>query len=476
MTLTQLMIVLAARWRFIVGTIALFTVCGFLVSVLLPSKYTAVASVLVDIKGLDPVGGGDRGQIVNQTVMTTQADMLTSERVARRVVEVLKLTDTPAAREAWEDEADSKGDFTTFLAQSLLSGLKVTPSKDSSVLEVAYTARNPAFAARVANTFVEQHMQTSLDMRVEPARRFSAWFDERTKTLRNNVETAQARLSEYQRKNGVLGGAGQGQIDVENSRLAGLTAQLVQIQALRGESKSRMSQVQSNIEQSPEVLNSPVIATLRTEIARAEVTMAQVGRQLGANHPEVIRARDNLASLRQQLQSEMRAVARTAGGADEVNQRREAELIAAVEQQKQRVLQMTKTSSEMAVLTRDVEAAQRAFDAAATRQGQTALESQMQQTNVFLLSTATEPGVPSSPRIKLNTLAAAMLGLLIGLGGALLMEARAPKVRNLDDLSAVVGLPVLAVISRAKTAGGGKIAPLQLPKPIQALPNLMEKA
>jgi uncharacterized protein involved in exopolysaccharide biosynthesis len=172
----------------------------------------------------------------------------------------------------------------------------------------------------------------------------------------------------------------------------------------------------------------------------------------------------------------MRAVARTAGGSDNVNQKREAELAAAVEAQKQRVLEMTRLSSEMSVLTRDVEAAQRAFDAAATRQGQTALESQMQQTNVFPLTAATEPGVPSSPRIKLNTASAALLGVLIGLGGALLLEARAPKVRNLEDLSAVVGLPILAVISKAKTSSGQKIPLLSMNKPTRALPALMEKA
>ncbi len=96
--------------------------------------------------------------------------------------------------------------------------LDVKPSRESNVISVSFKAPDPVQAARVANAFVEAYMNVSLELRVDPAKQYSAFFDTRGKELRANVEQAQAKLSAYQRERGVII-ASEGQLDVESARL-----------------------------------------------------------------------------------------------------------------------------------------------------------------------------------------------------------------------------------------------------------------
>ncbi len=455
MNSSQLMDVLTARWRLAVATLLLVTVCAWAVSWLLPKKYTATAAVLVDSRGVSALGNStaELSQNGNQQVMATQADLIGSERVARRVVALLNLEAERTMHERWVDETHGEGDAQGFIAQLLLKKLDVKPNRDSNVLNIVFTGGSPTYAMNVANAFARASIDTNLDLKVEPARQFAGWFDERIKTLRRDLEAAQQKLTAYQRQKGLLVG-GTGQIDIENAKLAQLNAQLVEIQAARSESNSRQAQARGNARTSPDVMNNGVIATLRGSITVAETNLKQLGTLYGDQHPQVITAREQLGSLKSELEREMQSVARSVTTSNTVNEQREAETHAALAAQKARVLALMNGANDVTVLQRDVESAQRALEAATTRQSQTSLESQVQQTNMYLLSPAVESVIPSHPKILLNTVCGAALGLLLGITLALWRESRNPLVRSAEDLGVVLRLPVLVTLPRANLRSG----------------------
>jgi uncharacterized protein involved in exopolysaccharide biosynthesis len=118
-----------------------------------------------------------------------------------------------------------------------------------------------------------------------------------------------------------------------------------------------------------------------------------------------------------------------------------------LEAQKVRILDLRKQRDEVMVLVKDVESAQRAYEAVAQRYTQSKLESQANQTNVAVLTPAEPPLEPSSPKKLLNTVLAIFLGTLLGVGAALVLELLNRRVRSRDDLQEALGVPVLAEFS-----------------------------
>lgn len=454
MSIQQLFLVLRANLRLIASVLCAVVALVMAVSLLLPRKYTAQGEVVVDVRGADPIQGAVMQGSLIPGYLATQVDILTSERVARRVADLLKLKDNAEFRAAWESERGGDGSYEDWLARTLGAALTVKPSRDSSVLGIAFTARDPAFAAAAANAFAQAYIDTSLELKVEPARQYSDWFNDRSSGVREELEAAQRRLSDYQQQHRILTGTDE-RLDVESERLAQLSAQLVAVQAQRAESRSRTSQPGS-VDTLPEVLQNGLIQGLKTDIARLEAQRGQSLRRLGPNHPEVARIDAELGSLRSRVGAETARVAGSLATAARMNDAREAEIAAAVEAQKAKVLELKAHQSRIGVLQRDVENAQRAYDMVTQRYAQTSLESQTRLTNVVVLSPAAEPVVPSTPNLPLNLLLSIVVGGLLGVGVALWRELRHPRIRGEGELGQLLGVPVLAVLPpRPALAGVG---------------------
>ena len=332
--------------------------------------------------------------------------------------------------------------------------LEVKPARDSNVLDISYTSVDPKFAAIVANALAKAYIETNLAMRVEPARQYATWFDGQIKTLRDNLEKAQTNLSDFQRKAGIV--ATDERLDVENARLAELSTQLVALQGQSADSRSRQNQARDSTETMPEVLSHPLIQGLKGDVARLEAKLQDTRAQLGKNHPGVERAEAELRSLREKLDVEMRKVISGITTANQVNQEREVEIRRSLNAQRAKVMAMKAHRDEQAVLVREVESAQRAYDAVSNRLTQTNLESRTSQTNVYLLNPAVEPNIHSRPRILLNVAVSVVVGLMLGLALALVRELLDRRVRSELDLTEALQVPVLASIDPDMRRLGGR--------------------
>jgi succinoglycan biosynthesis transport protein ExoP len=70
--------------------------------------------------------------------------------------------------------------------------------------------------------------------------------------------------------------------------------------------------------------------------------------------------------------------------------------------------------------------------------------------SVRALAPATPPTSPSSPKVVRNTILGAVLGLLLGLGIALLLERFDRRIREPKDLERIYGLPLLGEVPESK--------------------------
>ncbi len=177
MTVEQFLVILAGRWRSAVTVFGCVLLLALTVSLLMPKRYTASASVMLDVRTPDRTAGGPSTPVVvtgmlAPSYMTTQVQVVTSERVARGAIRALGLQRNTELTEAWRDETEGKGDFEAWLATALQKRLDVTAARDSNVIDIAYAAPEPAQAAAIANAFMQSYIDTTLELRVEPARAY----------------------------------------------------------------------------------------------------------------------------------------------------------------------------------------------------------------------------------------------------------------------------------------------------------------
>jgi chain length determinant protein EpsF len=444
MTFGQFLSALRARWQVALAVLVVVVACTALASLLWPKRYSAVASVVIDAKP-DPISSLLYPGLGSPAFMATQVDILNSERVSQRVVRNLKLADNAQVRQQWQEATGGRVSVETWLGETFQRSMDVKPSRESNVITVTYKAPDPKFAAALANAFVQAYMDVTLDMRVDPAREYSSFFDTRLKDARDALEQAQTKLSSYQRESGII--ATDERLDIETARLAELSSQLVAVQAISAESTSRQTQAQgASGDRMQELLGNPLILGLKTDIARGEASLEQLNSRLGDKHPQVQEAKANLNELKGKLDSETRRVLGGVTVSNTINKSRESQIRNDLEAQRAKVLRLKAVRDGGQVLARDVENAQRAYDAVQARLTQTSLESQTKQSNVFLLNQASVPLDPSSPRVGLNILLALFVGTMLAVASALGLEMLDRHVRDPVDLVALAGVPVLVVL------------------------------
>jgi len=443
MNFQQMMLILRARWRLAASIFAGIVVLVAVLNMLLPKQYLASASVVVNIRP-DPVAGTAVPSELLAAYLATQVEIIESSRVSKRVVQQLQLDKDPVWEQHWREATSGRGDVTDWVAARLARKLKVMPSGDSDVVNLSMTWTDGKTAASIANAYAQAYLATALDLKIDPARQNASTYGIRAGALRAELEAKQKLLSDFENETGII--ATDERLDVENSRLAELSTQLVAIQSLRQESQSRKRQAVVDRDSIPEVLQSPLIGTLKTELSQAQTKLDDLATRLGTRNPQYQGTAAEVDGLRARLLAETTKIINSLSNATRVNEQREQQIAAALDAQRQRILELKHQHDKAQILQNDVLTAQRNLDAATQRLAQSSLEDNSLQTDVVLLAPAIEPIDYSSPKILLNCLLAAFAGAGLGIAAALLLEGSDQRIRSDVELARIIDVPVLGRI------------------------------
>jgi|KBSMisStaDraftv2_1062788.scaffolds.fasta_scaffold43148_2 uncharacterized protein involved in exopolysaccharide biosynthesis len=272
--------IVKARFTLIVLTLFITIGIAGVLTFLSPKKYQAATFLLFNFKEDNPFDTTILPAQLVSSYLETQLDIIRSQRVALKVVDALELADKPGWKQAYT-QADAKAvPIRDWIAAQLLTNLLVEPLPNSShVVSVGYEAGTGSDAAKIANSFGQAFITTTLELTLEPARRNAAWFDEQLKVLKKRVEAAQAKVTDFQVSKGIV--ALDEKLAAENQRLDDISKKLVDAQIETDEVRSR---------------------------------------QLGENHPDYISAMQRQNSLTQSLANQRRLVLQLKGQRDQANQ------------------------------------------------------------------------------------------------------------------------------------------------------------
>jgi uncharacterized protein involved in exopolysaccharide biosynthesis len=439
----QFLRALFARFTVFVVAVLSVVLAALSASLLMPKSYRATVSLLVDATDEQSLGELARPFILPQERMSylqTQVDILTSRTVARKVVQDLKLLEDPAALATLGLQAGN-GPLEDRLVERLLSNLK-TETSQSSVIHARFSCADPGLSATVANGFAKAYIETTLELRVAPTRHAAAWFDEQLKSLRANLEDAQAKLSAYQQE-------------------------VVSRYIAQGGAPDNL----------PEVWSNTVIQQLKADALRGDAKLKELATRYGVNHPEYQRATAENTALHARLDTEIRKTVAGIAASAHQGRPRDAKLRHARETRHTGIIDRDgaldpSQRNEFTVLQLNVDSAERAYDTAMQRHVVSQIDSRASETNIAVLSPAAVPWVAYRPKIALNVALSLVSGILLGAALVTLLETRDRRVRSTEDLLIASQLPLLAVLGDEEQRPAALLLLGPAARPVRALPRL----
>ncbi len=126
--------------------------------------------------------------------------MIAGHNVAAKVVGKLKPAQLLEVPSSSTRRLAAQVSVRDWLADQLLRQIDVRPSREGSVININYAASNPLSAAQLANAFADAYIQASLELKVDPARQQTGWFEGQVSELRTALEKSREKLSAYQRE------------------------------------------------------------------------------------------------------------------------------------------------------------------------------------------------------------------------------------------------------------------------------------
>lgn len=348
----------------------------------------------------------------------------------------------------------------TKLVERFERRLAVARPLDSQIIRVSFEAKDPDLAADAANAVADAFVEQGLESRLAATRQATEWLSEQMNELRERLRESEERLVEYRESRQVLSTE---TVQAEQSRkLADVTGQLIDAQARRAEAEARYQQVRAeqgreDYESIAEVLDNPLIQSLKEEEARLERRVSELSQRYGERHPTMIAARTDLEEAKRRLEVEVNKVVEGIRKEYEVAVARERELKRLVDELKGQIQLESGEEFTLARLERDVDSNRALYETFLTRFKEASVASEDTGSNVRIIDPAKSPIEPYRPK-KMQV---AALSLLIGLLGALLLALLREHLDNTfslaEDLERKVALPVLAMIprlSRRRRQGG----------------------
>ena len=163
-------------------------------------------------------------------------------------------------------------------------------------------------------------------------------------------------------------------------------------------------------------------------------------------HPAIAAFETRLSAIKSDLVRELEIGQRNVELQYQTLTKQAGDLQTALDATTKQALTLETRTSEYNRLKRDFERLVRLSEQVGGRAQETNLASHLKTNNVRLLDAARTPGAPVSPNVPRAVLAAALLGLLLGIGLAIFLESLDNTVKNQDDLEKVAGVTFLGLV------------------------------
>ena len=473
-------IILRRKW--LVGTVVLVVfVTTLIVTLALTPIFKAQARLEISPRGLKVTKFEDLTAVANQLqvreFMTTQVKLLQSRSLAERVIDKLHLLHHPvfnpkAAEEApqedgvlrqwrrtlkeWlsfgkpssESEALEQMQTEQAVFKTFLDNLQVTPERDTTIVNVAFSSKDPEVARDVTNALVQEFVSWQMDKKMQAAGAAKQQLEKQLELARVRVEKAEEDLNRFAQKAGIV--SLDSRLNLVYRQLEEVNTALSVAESERVAAESLFRQAQSaGAESLPAVMDNRVIQELRRQLAEATGQYEELKAIFMDEYPKVKVLKARMEEIQRKIDTEQKRIVQALENTYQAAVTKEKTLQRAAEEKKALALELNEKATQYKILSREVETSKEIFQSLLERSKEIDANVGAEISNIHVVDYASLPLHPYKPRVKLNLLLALIVGLMGGVGLAFFLEYLDNTVKRIDEISDRFRIPVLGVIPMA---------------------------
>jgi len=365
------------------------------------------------------------------------------------------------------------------LVDSFVGRVKVSPIRNSRLVDVSFESKDPVLATKIANTTTRAYIDLSLQTKLKATSDAVNWLNQQVEQEKKKVEQAEQALLQYKQQQGIVTDFSSNVETITAQKLAELNKQVVDATSRRVEAETRYRQAK-NMEHSPdsmasipEVLQNSLIQEIKKQEVDIYKRLSELSKRYGANHPQIIALNNEMKTLNARKASEVQRIVNALQNEYRVALAREQSLKNALGEQKGETLSLNKKAIDYNVLKREAETSREMFDILIKRFKETSLTEDIRTGNIRVVDPAQIPKSPVKPKKAQNILLAIVVGLSLGAGLAFFLEYIDSTIKLPEDISQFLKIPYLGPVPALATESNPD-GTLVERKPAEDLVTLLE--
>jgi len=463
------------RLRLMIGVALVIFLGVLLITIQETPLFASQASIIIDTRQENVVESKEvlAGLSPDTSVIDSEVEVLRSRQLAERVVAKLKLDRDPEFNEelkapgligstvrgvkgligaAAPDRARSAAAVETEgnkAVNAVMSRLAVRRVGLTYVMNVIFTSESPTKAALIANTFVDEYLQGQLAAKRTATSSANTYLQTELAELSGKVQAAESEAAQYRAANGLLSAQGatltEQEISTYNQQLATVRAQQAEEEARLRTARQQLARGSSG-DDVGEALTSEVVQALRGKRAEVSGRVADLSSRYGPRHPELLRAQGELADIDGQIQAEIRRIVSNLEARVTVARERTGSMQGSLGRARGALSANSAAGVRLAELERNAASLRSSQESLMQRFQETASQEGIQHSDARIVSRATPPIKPSSPKVLLNLVLGVVLGAGAGVALVILLDMTDSAIGTGDDIERKLGLPHLGSI------------------------------
>jgi capsular exopolysaccharide synthesis family protein len=342
------------------------------------------------------------------------------------------------------------------MLQAYLNHISVSPVRRTTLVNIDVVDTNPVFAATVANKHAAAYIEWVRSLRLDQQGRGLAFLSAQSAQLQERVADLERQLADYAEENSIVALNKDENITIQ--KMGTLSADLSAAESRAIQLDNKAKEARSALTQDSAAFDDSSVTSTRLELAKLEAEYAQLSGKYQAAYPKMQQLRSQIDQLKRSVREQRGALVRGMESEARAATNEVGKLKEELEKQKSLAFEQSKRQVQFNSLERELDSTRDLLQNVSKQMKEMSLAVESKGTNIAVVDRALVPQSPSHPKKMLLIALGMVLGLLLGVGGAFLLDHLDNTIRTPDEVRRILDLPTLGVVPSfsARTIGMGR--------------------